>query len=1288
MKRPLMFAVALLGALLLVFLFYGKPADQRIESVASENTAPSKVSDLQNASHTGDLPLLGDSPPPPAAPNTPPLRDRMLVLPAIDLPAAEADAKAREVVGIYRFASPLAVDLHPGNAGTWSVLADRRERWQLTLESPNALSLNFGFSAYDMPTGGELVLLDNEGAQPWRAFTEQDNEAHGQLWTPVVAGAAATLRVTLPAGTREHLTLQLASVNQGFRGWKKINHGKIGGDRSGSCNIDVVCDADDYAVIGPLIEPFRDQIRSVGAYTLNGIDTCSGALVANTSGDTTPYFLTADHCGINIANAGTMVCYWNFEHPTCRAIGSAANGSTGSGALAQFNSGAIFRAGYGPSDMTLVEFDDPVDQAHNVFFAGWDRTGNNASQATAIHHPAVAEKRISFELQSTTITSYFGASAPGDSTHLRIADWDFGTTEGGSSGSPLFDQNKRIIGQLHGGDAACGNNSPDWYGRLFTSWEGGGTAATRLRDWLDPAGTGMTIMDGYNNDETLNIADATTTEGDAGTSVLGFVITLSSPSTQIVTFDVLTQDGTAGSGDYNGFSAIPVTLLPGQVQQTVQVGIVGDTAMEDDETFQVRLQNAVNAGIGDDTAIGTILNDDFATPPVITSALTVTGLENTAFSYQITAQNTPTAYAVTNAPAGLTVDAMTGLVEWPAPLAGDYSFQISAVNPAGSDTRTLMLTIAPDTLLSAVDNDDLTILSGSDWFLQTATTHDGVDAAQSGPITHAQTSTVSLAFTGGPDDLTFWWKVSSEEGWDILRVLLDGVVQEQISGEIDWQPGGISIPGGSHTVSFQYVKDGSVSAGQDAGFIDELLLGSQSPLPIFTEASDASGFAGVPFNLQVSATADPTAFTATNLPPGLAIDNNGLISGAAATAGVYQVGLEASNASGTGTAEIVITIFSPVEEGADTTGLQWTVFSPPWFTQTSISHDGVDAVQSGDVRDNESSQMAVTIKGPGLFRWWWQVSSELNFDTLSVALDGTTLSNLTISGAVSWRQETISIPSGIHQVSWTYAKDESVAVGADAGWVDQVRFVSSNLVLGDAVEAPALEWLTGGDTAWFAQSTNTHDGVDALQSGAIGDGQRSWFQTTVQGPGTVGFWWSSDSAPGDRLQFMINAAVQTNITGAVVWQRVEFPLVPGNNSLRWDYIKDAALTNGRDAVWVDELSLGGYAGWIDQGLGTAAAYSVDADGDGVSNLSEYGLNDIIDIHRTNGFFMIDMPKPSWGPVGLNYQLEIADDLVTQNWNTNFTETVEDSATFFRARDTRPAGSLLQQHFRVRVVPAP
>ena len=104
-------------------------------------------------------------------------------------------------------------------------------------------------------------------------------------------------------------------------------------------------------------------------------------------------------------------------------------------------------------------------------------------------HPSTDEKRISFEDAPTTTTSYLSSPVPGDGTHVRIEDWDIGTTEPGSSGSCLYDEaTHRVIGQLHGGFAACGNDDDDWYGKMSVSYPS-------MVTWLDPGATGALFVD-------------------------------------------------------------------------------------------------------------------------------------------------------------------------------------------------------------------------------------------------------------------------------------------------------------------------------------------------------------------------------------------------------------------------------------------------------------------------------------------------------------------------------------------------------------------------------------------------------------------------------------------------------------------------------------------------------------------------------------------------------------------------------------------------------------------------
>ncbi|HNR90987.1 MAG TPA: immune inhibitor A [Dokdonella sp.] len=382
-----------------------------------------------------------------------------------------------------RFAEPFAVSIDPAKAGRWTSAADGIDSWELRIRVPGAVSLNLGFKRYAMPKGGSLTIHNADRSAHIRPFTEVDNREHLELWTPLLEGEEVVLTVSVPKERRDSLQLELGSVNAGFTDFN--NPLAI---RSGSCNIDVVC---------PQGDGWRDQIRSVGAYSISGVDYCSGALVNNVRGDRKSYFLTANHCSISSGNQNSVVIYWNYQNSTCRPPGSSASGSAGDGSRAQFSSGVTLRANSAASDFALVETQTPVDPAFNLYWSGLDATTTLPTSTVGIHHPRVEEKRISFAHDPLTVTSYLGTTSPGNGTHLRVFTWQGGTTEGGSSGSPIYNPaNKRIVGQLHGGYASCTDTRSDWYGWTNISWNGGGSASSQLKAWLDPDDTGTNSFDG------------------------------------------------------------------------------------------------------------------------------------------------------------------------------------------------------------------------------------------------------------------------------------------------------------------------------------------------------------------------------------------------------------------------------------------------------------------------------------------------------------------------------------------------------------------------------------------------------------------------------------------------------------------------------------------------------------------------------------------------------------------------------------------------------------------------
>jgi lysyl endopeptidase len=370
-----------------------------------------------------------------------------------------------------RFAVPHEVSIDPVKFQDWDKAIDSF-KWSHRIHAPNAVSLNFGFTKFYLPEGAELNIFSTDRTKFIRTFTSEDNNVHDELWTPVILSDDVIIELSVPENAIDEVQLELGQVGQGFRQFGQSTL------KSGSCNIDVACEDS---------QGWENEVNTVGVISTGGSTFCTGFMVNNTNNDKTPFFMTANHCRINAGNAASLVVYWNYQTAQCKG---ARNGK-----LTDFQTGAIHLASNGASDFSLVKLLRQPKDEWNVRYAGWDATDNIGTPAIAIHHPNTDEKSISFENDPTVLSSYGGGPTPGDSTHVKVIDWDKGTTEPGSSGSPLFDDNHRVIGQLHGGGAACGNNLPDYYGRFHTSWQGSGTAKTRLMDHLDPENTGRLTTD-------------------------------------------------------------------------------------------------------------------------------------------------------------------------------------------------------------------------------------------------------------------------------------------------------------------------------------------------------------------------------------------------------------------------------------------------------------------------------------------------------------------------------------------------------------------------------------------------------------------------------------------------------------------------------------------------------------------------------------------------------------------------------------------------------------------------
>jgi hypothetical protein len=126
---------------------------------------------------------------------------------------------------------------------------------------------------------------------------------------------------------------------------------------------------------------------------------------------------------------------------------------------------------------------------------------------------------------------------------------------------------------------------------------------------------------------------------------------------------------------------------------------------------------------------------------------------------------------------------------------------------------------------AALDTPLLTWVSGGGaaWFSEDVVTRDGVDAAQTGAVADGQSSWLRTGIEG-PGTLSFWWRVSSEEDYDYLNLVVDGSLAARISGEVDWQQRTQALTTGTHVVEWSYAKDALATDGADAAWLDHVVF--------------------------------------------------------------------------------------------------------------------------------------------------------------------------------------------------------------------------------------------------------------------------------------------------------------------------------------------------------------------------------------------------------------------------------------------------------------------------------
>lgn len=415
----------------------------------------------------------------------------LLTAPAAELKAAAKDG-SMYVIG--------QVQETPGhtseNTGTWITHSDGSLLWRYVISAPGARGIDVYFTELSLPPHAAMVLRAPDNTFVAGPYFASDI-SEGVFATGIVPGENALLEVYLPGGNKSGFFARIPESGYIFRGVENLLE-KDAGDlgASESCEVNVNC---------PEGINWQDEKRAVVKIKLregNLIGLCSGTLLNNTAQDCKNYLLTAQHCGAGatVTNLNQWVFYFNFESPDCSTPGSAVtlDDQTITGCVRRATGGTVSEVAN--SDFHLLELNKSIPPAYNVYYAGWNKAGTASPSGVSIHHPMGDIKKISTYTSSLISSSWTGT--PG--THWAVS-WaatasGHGVTEGGSSGSPIFDNNGRVIGDLSGGSSECAAPmQPDLYGKLSYSWESVGTTADRrLKPWLDPAGQNPSFIDGRN----------------------------------------------------------------------------------------------------------------------------------------------------------------------------------------------------------------------------------------------------------------------------------------------------------------------------------------------------------------------------------------------------------------------------------------------------------------------------------------------------------------------------------------------------------------------------------------------------------------------------------------------------------------------------------------------------------------------------------------------------------------------------------------------------------------------
>jgi len=375
----------------------------------------------------------------------------------------------------FRFAHSFDVSLSPKNSGTWYNTTEVSV-WQLRIRSTGAYSLNLIFDQYKLPENARLFLISEKTGEIKGAYTSDNNSESNIFAIEPVEGDELVLQYEEPVNVSFPGELRISKVAHDYVGILYNDHRPLG--PSGVCNLNINCDI----VNGS--ENVRDGVCRI---IIEGNEICTGTMVNNTALDGAPYVLTAFHCINNVIKAQSSIFLFNYESPYCSTI---------DGDVSHSLSGSSLKASFDSLDFALVRLNNVPPDNYRPYLVGWNRKNLPPVSSICIHHPLGDIKKVAID-NNAAVTAKFNSNYYSKG-FWNILRWEYGVTEEGSSGGPLFDQNKQLIGTLTGGSASCPPGLPtnDYFEKFALAWDYRTESSKQLKAWLDPINSNVEKLDG------------------------------------------------------------------------------------------------------------------------------------------------------------------------------------------------------------------------------------------------------------------------------------------------------------------------------------------------------------------------------------------------------------------------------------------------------------------------------------------------------------------------------------------------------------------------------------------------------------------------------------------------------------------------------------------------------------------------------------------------------------------------------------------------------------------------